>query len=78
MIREELFEEAKRLFGSESIITASVQNEGSIKNQEDAETIFRETQKVLFSKKQVYQKYCDDVVQWWTKLRDACIEGKIY
>jgi hypothetical protein len=77
-IQEELFNEAKLLFGNNSYITSALQNPGCIKNQDDAENLLTKTYGEVKKKEIELRIFNDKVSEFRNKFREACINGKIY
>ena len=77
---EELFNEAKRLFGfigPGSYVTAAVQNLGCITTQEEVDHIRDEIYKVITKKKEELNNWELEVKSWWADLDWAFKNGKV-
>lgn len=76
--QQELFEEAKTIFGSESMVTALLQNQGTIANQDDAEKVFKEISDEMKKKRAQLRTYIETAKELRRKFQNACMEGEIY
>lgn len=71
--RHQFFKQASALFGNTSEITASVQNSGVLKTQEDMEEVLRRIRKEINVKQEECQLFVEQANDFGRRLREAFI-----
>jgi hypothetical protein len=75
--QEALFLQAKELFGSDSMITARLQNPGTIKCEDDIEGMLIETHNALHKKHEEFNHYITSISGFRAALRYFAMEKKL-